>query len=104
MKRKDAPTKDLKSLFRPAKSSADLIKAFRKNFEITQDYMAFACGISQANLAAIESGRRTLGPKVALRIAAFLGINPIFLLYPGGYENEPEFKAVINRQALLKGK
>lgn len=79
-------------------SAADYIKAFRKNFEISQDDMAWACGISQGNLSAIENGRREIGPKVAVRLAAFLDIHPSILLYPTGYQNMPEFKEVTKKR------
>ena len=41
-------------IFKAAKTTGDLIKAFRANFNIKQDDMAHACKISQANFSAIE--------------------------------------------------
>lgn len=74
--------------------SGDIIKAFRKNFDILQDDLAWACGISQANLSAIENNRREVGPKLAIKLSAFLGINPTILLYPSGYQSLPEYIGV----------
>ncbi len=93
-------TKKPIELFRAAKTSGDLIKAFRKNFNIKQDDMAHACKISQANLSAIELNRRDVGPRVALKLAAFMGVSPDVILYPNGYELEPEYKEVRARYAL----
>lgn len=77
------------------------IKAYRENFNISQDTMAFACGLSQANLSAIENDKRDVGPKVALKIAAFMGVSPELILYPNGFENEPEYKNVIKKTKAI---
>lgn len=88
-------------IFKAAKSTGDLIKAFRANFQIKQDDMAHACKISQANFSAIEKNRREVGPRVALKLAAFMGLSPDIILYPNGYEAEPEYKEVRERFASL---
>lgn len=74
-----------------------------KNFEIPQEEMAFACGISQANLSAIENDRREVGPRVALRLASFMGLVPDIILYPNGFDSEPEFLEVQKRKEKIKG-
>lgn len=84
-------------VFKSAKTTGDLIKAFRANFEVKQDDMAHACQISQANLSAIEQNRRKIGPSVALRLAAFMGLSPDLVLYPSGFEAEPEYQEVRER-------
>lgn len=83
-------------------TTGQLVKAWRTNFEIPQDDMAFACGISQANLSAIENGRREVGPRIALRLAAYMGLSPDIVLYPNGFESEPEFKEVQKRASKIK--
>jgi plasmid maintenance system antidote protein VapI len=88
-------------IFKAAKTTGDLIKAFRANFNIKQDDMAHACKISQANFSAIEKNRREVGPRVALKLAAFMGLSPDVVLYPNGYEAEPEYKEVRERFASL---
>jgi len=91
--------RDPLELISPKKlTTGELIKAFRKNFNILQDDLAWVCGISQANLSAIENGRREVGPKLAVKLSAYLGINPSILLYPNGYQNHPEYKEVINKK------
>ncbi len=88
-------------IFKAAKTTGDLIKAFRANFNIKQDDMAHACKISQANFSAIEKNRREVGPRIALKLAAFMGLSPDVVLYPNGYEAEPEYKEVRERFASL---
>lgn len=88
-------------MFKAAKTTGDLIKAFRTNFAIKQDDMAHACKISQANLSAIEKNRREVGPRIALRLAAFMGLSPDVILYPNGYEAEPEYKEVRERFSMM---
>ena len=88
-------------IFKGAQTVGDLIKAFRANFSVSQDDMARACKMSQANLSAIEQNRREVGPRVALKLAAFMGISPDVLLYPNGYEAEPEYKEVRERYASI---
>jgi transcriptional regulator with XRE-family HTH domain len=84
-------------------TTGQLVKAWRTNFEVPQDDMAFACGISQANLSAIENNRRDVGPRVALRLASFMGLAPDIILYPNGFDSEPEFVEVQKRKEKLKG-
>jgi plasmid maintenance system antidote protein VapI len=90
-------TKKPIDIFKAAKTTGDLIKAFRSNFGIKQDDMAHACKISQANFSAIEKNRREVGPRVALKLAAFMGLSPDVILYPNGYESEPEYQEVRER-------
>jgi transcriptional regulator with XRE-family HTH domain len=94
------PTKSPLEVFKPAKSTAELVKAFRANFDISQTEMAAACGISQPALSAIENGQE-IGPVNALRLAAFMGLSPELVLYPGGYENHPEYQEVKRRIEIL---
>lgn len=88
-------------IFKSAKTTGDLIKAFRANFGIKQDDMAHACKISQANFSAIEKNRREVGPRVALKLSAFMGLSPDVILFPNGYEVEPEYKEVRERYTAL---
>lgn len=90
-------TRKPSDIFKAAKTTGDLIKSFRANFGIKQDDMAHACKISQANFSAIEKNRREVGPRVALKLAAFMGLSPDVILYPNGYEVEPEYKEVRER-------
>lgn len=94
-------TKKPIDIFKAAKTTGDLIKVFRANFGIKQDDMAYACKISQANFSAIEQNRREVGPRIALKLAAFMGLSPEVVLYPNGYEAEPDYKEVRERFASL---
>jgi predicted nucleotidyltransferase len=48
--------------------ASDLIRAARADIGMSQAHLAEAVGMSQPNIAAIESGRRTPGPDVLERI------------------------------------
>lgn len=98
-----ARMKDPLTVFESAKTPGQIIRAFRNNFEIAQDEMAYACAISQANLSAIENGRRLVGPSVALKLAAFIGLSPEVILYPNGYQSEPKFIEVKKRKSKMTG-
>jgi plasmid maintenance system antidote protein VapI len=95
------PNKKAIDFFKAAKSTGDLIRTFRANFDIKRDAMAHACKISQANLSAIERNRREVGPRVALRLAAFMALSPDVILYPCGYETEPEYQEVRERYQMM---
>lgn len=88
-------------IFKPAATTGDLVRAFRTKFDIRQDDMAHACKISQANLSAIEKNRREVGPRIALRLAAYMGLSPDIILYPTGYETEPEYKETRSRSGFI---
>jgi transcriptional regulator with XRE-family HTH domain len=79
-----------------------VIRAFRRNFNITQHELAEATGIAEANLSAIENGKTEIGVKRAVLIAAAFGIDPALILFPNGYESlyGKELRAV--RQASAK--
>ncbi len=38
-----------------------------------------------------------MGPRIALRLAAFMGLSPDVILFPNGYETEPEYQEVRER-------
>lgn len=97
-----AKLKNPLDVFRSATSTGSLVKSWRTNFEVPQDEMAFACGISQANLSAIENGRREVGPRIALRLSAYMGLSPEIILYPNGFDAEPEFKEVKKRKEKIE--
>ena len=63
-----------------------VIKAFRRNFQITQQELAVVTGIAETNLSAIENDKIEIGIKRAVLIAAALGIDPASILFPHGYE------------------
>jgi len=71
-------------------TSADVIKAFRKNFKVSQVELAKGTGLTQGNISSYETKGRNLGLDNALKIAIFFGIDPLSLLYPNGIENEVE--------------
>jgi transcriptional regulator with XRE-family HTH domain len=64
-----------------------IIKAFRKNFNITQGELAEMTGIAETNLSAIENDKIEVGVKRAVLISTALGIDPSQLLFPNGVED-----------------
>jgi transcriptional regulator with XRE-family HTH domain len=89
-------------LLKSPKTSGQLIKAFRLNFEISQMDLASICGITQANLSSIENDKRDIGADVALRMSAALGVAPEIVLYPSGYESQPQFVETKRRASALR--
>ena len=62
-------------ILKATKTTGDLIKAFRANFQIKLGDMAHACKISQVNFSARERSRREVGPRVALK--RFASLTPV---------------------------
>ena len=89
-------------IIKSPKTTGQLIKAFRSNFEISQMDLASICGITQANLSSIENDKREIGADVALRVAAALGVAPEIVLYPNGYESQPQFIETKRRASALR--
>ena len=80
---------DLKEL-RVEATPGKVIRAFRRNFELTLGEMENLTGIPQSNLSVIENDKLDMGVRRATRIAAVFGINPSLILFPKGYEREEE--------------
>lgn len=99
---KDAKSLLLESLDKS--SPGDVIRAFRKQFNVSQDELKGATGVS--NLSDIENGKREVGVDVAVRIAAFFGISPSRILFPAGFERELKKHKRIQQKAkqILKEK
>ena len=83
-----------------------IIRAFRKNFQITQEELAKVTGIAEANISAIENDKIELGVKRAVLMAAAFGIDPAQILFPNGYEASygKDVKAVQQASAKLMAK
>lgn len=83
-----------------------VIKAFRKNFNITQQELADITGIAETNLSAIENNKIEIGVKRAVFIAAALGIDPALILFPNGYEESygKDLKLIQQASAKLMSK
>lgn len=67
-----------------------VVRAFRRNFELTLGEMERLTGIPQSNLSAIENDKLDMGVRRATRIAAVFGINPSLILFPTGHKREEE--------------
>ena len=80
-------------------TAARTIRAFRKNFRITQAMLSQVTGVSVSQLSAIENERAALNVKQSVLIAAALGIEPSQLLFPDG---TPRAYAVAARRVQKK--
>ena len=83
-------------------TSGEIIKAFRKNFQITQKELAEVTGIAETNLSAIENNKIEIGVKRAVLIGAALGLDPSFILFPEGGETMYHDEVKSAKKASLK--
>ncbi len=54
-------------------SPGDALRSYRLRQDLTQGELAHASGIPQANISALENGRRALGLMTAKKLASVLG-------------------------------
>ncbi|MEK6772933.1 MAG: helix-turn-helix transcriptional regulator [Bdellovibrionota bacterium] len=54
----------------PKTTPGKVIRAFRKNFNITQQELAEVTGIAETNLSAIENDKVEIGVKRAVQVAS----------------------------------
>ncbi len=86
-------------------TTGSLIRAIRKNFNITQKDIEELTGIKEPNLSAIENDKVELTKKTAEILGAALGMNPASLLFPEGtYEKSKEIKEIERRAAKMMAK
>ncbi len=89
-------------LFKKQTTTGTIIKSWREAFKVSQKDMSYACKMPQSNLSGIENDSVEVGSKVALKLAAYMGLNPLQLLFPNGYENESDFIEVEKRKKALE--
>jgi transcriptional regulator with XRE-family HTH domain len=95
-------TRDFSDLKNLKSTPGQVIKAFRKNFQITQQELAQITGIAETNLSAIENDKVEIGVKRAVLIATALGLMPAQILFPNGYEASYEKEVKLVRKASAK--
>lgn len=76
-------------------TSGSVIRAHRRNWEITLKELSEMTGIAESNLSLIENDKVEIGTRRASLIGAALGIDPAFILFPEGAEGA--FKKEIER-------
>ena len=82
-----------------------VIRAKRKNFGITLEEVEEATGISQSNLSLYENDKKKIGLIQATKIGLVIGLHPMSILFPNGFENDLRFKEVaIKGKKLLRKK
>lgn len=91
-----------RTLPKTSEKPSDVIKAFRKNFNISPAQLCDAIGISEESLVAIENNQREVGFEIALKISIFFDIDVISILYPNGLDNIEEFLKIKEKAKLIK--
>ncbi|MBK9292927.1 MAG: helix-turn-helix transcriptional regulator [Oligoflexia bacterium] len=81
-----------------------LIRAIRKNFNLTLKEIQSLTGILEPNLSAIENDRMELTKKTAELIGAALGVHPSTLLFPSGCKKTNEIKLIEKKSQALREK
>jgi len=69
-----------------ATSPGDMLHIMRWKHHLTQAELARRIGVHRQNISAIESGKRGLGIKMALKIAAVMG-EAVEAFFPNGMES-----------------
>lgn len=80
--------KDFFSLDQVKSTPGSIVRAFRKNFDLTLKDLEKITGIDETNLSAMENDKREIGLKSAILLSAAFGIDPEQILFPEGYERE----------------
>lgn len=95
----------LNDLDKSPTTTGSLIKAFCKNFGITQKEIAELTEIQESNLSAICNDKPggVLTVENAKKIAAVLGVHPSVILFPNGeYEKTSELKSIEKKAIKLR--
>lgn len=79
-------TKNFFDLKQTKTTAGGVIRAFRKNFKLTQQELSQITGIAETNISAIENDKIEIGIKRAALLAAAFGIDPSLILFPNGFE------------------
>ena len=80
--------KDFFSLDQVKSTPGSIVRAFRKNFDLTLKDLEKITGIDETNLSAMENDKREIGLKSAILLSAAFGIDPDQILFPEGYERK----------------
>ena len=80
--------KDFFSLDQVRSTPGSIVRALRKNFDLTLKDLEKISGIDETNLSAMENDKREIGLKSAILLSAAFGIDPDQILFPEGYERK----------------
>ena len=94
----------LESFFPEKLSPGKVIKAKRTNYKITLDEVEQVTGISKTNLSLYENDKKSLGLIQATKIGMAIGLHPMSILFPEGYENSELFKEIKQKSKKLLSK
>lgn len=96
--------KMIKDFFPNKITSGQIIKAKRKNYNITLEEVKNATGISQSNLSLYENDKKNIGYVQATKIGLAIGLHPATILFPNGIKEDGRFKDVLEKSKKLLSK
>lgn len=82
-------------------TSGRVVRAFRRNFNLTLADIEHLTGIPSSNLSAIENDKLEIGVRRARLLAAVYGISPALLLFPSASAEEKRFRQIRKAAAKL---
>lgn len=104
-KKKSKNAMDMLNEFFPEEfTPGKMIKAKRTNYKITLDEVEKVTGISKTNLSLYEHDKKPLGLIQATKIGIAIGLHPMSILFPNGYEKSSQFKEIIEKSKKLLNK
>lgn len=86
----------------PKSTPGQVVRAHRKQMNLTLRELQDVTGIAQENLSAMENGKKSIGSDTALILGAALGIDAEFILFPHGYDSEMQKR--VERARVLAAK
>jgi len=79
-----------------------MIRAFRKNFNLTLEEVHAITEIPVPHLSAIENDKTDIGIHRGILLAAVFGVPPSVILFPTGYQRAEDQEAVQVRRRAAK--
>lgn len=80
-------------------TSGEIVRLGRVSLGLTQSELATIAKIPAGNISAYETGKKTIGFEVALKLSAALSITFDSILFPNGIEKDYEILVKIRESA-----
>jgi hypothetical protein len=84
-------------------NAGDYVRAQRKILNFTLDDLENVTGIDKANLSLYENDKNSLGLIQATKIGLAIGLHPMSILFPNGYEKSSQFKDIESNMMIPHG-
>lgn len=84
----------IKKNYPPKMTTGSLINKRRKSLQLSLREISKVTGISTATLCRIENDITHIDADAASRISMAIGIHPVTLLYPNGFETAKELRSL----------